>query len=158
MMNALSIISRMPQFRRRQPRHAKFLGLPFSLLHQVEVIRLITEQGGAPYRYVVTPNAYHVVTVHDEPERLLPVYQAAWLSLCDSRIVRALARLERLPLPLVTGSDLVATLLAALNVAASDHAPRRILVVGPNRAVGQMLQRIYPNLGIDVMPAPGAFG
>jgi N-acetylglucosaminyldiphosphoundecaprenol N-acetyl-beta-D-mannosaminyltransferase len=158
MMNALGIISRRPQFRRRQPRHAKFLGLPFSLLHQVEVIRLITEQGGAPYRYVVTPNAYHVVTVHDEPERLLPVYQAAWLSLCDSRVVRALARLERLPLPLVTGSDLIATLLAVLNVAESEHAPRRILVVGPNRAVGQRLQRIYPNLEIGVMPAPGALG
>src|SRR5580692_938178 len=106
-----------PQFRRRQPRHAEFLGLPFSLLQQVEVIRLITEQGGAPYRYVVTPNAYHVAAVHDEPQRLLPVYQAAWLSLCDSRVVRALARFERLPLPLVTGSDLV----AALDVAESDY-------------------------------------
>ena len=48
MMNALSIISAPQQFRRRQPRHAEFLGLPFSLLHQVEVIRLITEQSGAP--------------------------------------------------------------------------------------------------------------
>ena len=158
MMNAITVLSRTPQFRRRQPRHTEFLGLPFSLLHQIEVIRLITEQGGAPYRYIVTPNAHHVVTVHGEPQRLLPVYQRAWLSLCDSRIVRALARFDGLPLPLVTGSDLVAALLAALNVAESEHAPRRVLVVGPERAVGQALQHIYPNLEISVMPAPRSLG
>jgi exopolysaccharide biosynthesis WecB/TagA/CpsF family protein len=156
MMSALSVIPAPQQFRRRQPRHAEFLGLPFSLLHQVEVIRLITEQGGAPYRYVVTPNAHHVVTVHDEPKRLLPLYQAAWLSLCDSRIVQALARFDRLPLPLVTGSDLIAALLAALNVSESEHTPRRILVVGPPRAVEEVLRRTYPKLDIDVMPAPNA--
>jgi N-acetylglucosaminyldiphosphoundecaprenol N-acetyl-beta-D-mannosaminyltransferase len=106
MMSPLSVIARarQPQFRRRQPRHAKFLGLPFSLLQQPEVIRLIAEQSGAPYRYIVTPNAYHVVTIHDEPQWLMPLYRAAWLSLCDSRIIRALARFDRLPLPLVTGS------------------------------------------------------
>lgn len=56
-----------------QPPHAEFLGLPFSLLPQAEVMRLIVERSGAPYRYVVTPNAYHVVSVHEEPARLLPV-------------------------------------------------------------------------------------
>ena len=155
MMSALSVISTAQQFRRRQPRHADFLGMPFSLLHQVEIVRLITEQGGAPYRYVVTPNAHHVVTVHNEP-RLLPVYRAAWLSLCDSRVVQALARFDRLPLPLVTGSDLIAALLAALNVSESAHTSRRILVVGPPHAVEEMLRRTYPKLDIDVMPAPGA--
>ena len=66
-----------PQLRRRQQRHTEFLGLRFALLEQPEVIQLIAEQGGAPYRYVVTPNAYHVTAVHDEPERLLPVYRGA---------------------------------------------------------------------------------
>jgi N-acetylglucosaminyldiphosphoundecaprenol N-acetyl-beta-D-mannosaminyltransferase len=159
-MGPLSIISRapQPQFRRRQPRHTDFLGLPFSLLLQAEVIRLITEQSGAPYRYIVTPNAYHVVAVHDEPQWLLPVYQAAWLSLCDSRIVRALARFDRLPLPLVTGSDLVAALLATLNATERDHTPRRIVVVGPQRSVENVLRQAYPHLTIDVMTAPGALG
>jgi N-acetylglucosaminyldiphosphoundecaprenol N-acetyl-beta-D-mannosaminyltransferase len=148
----------VPQLRRRQPRHTEFLGLPFSLLEQPEVIRLIAEQGGAPYRYVVTPNAYHVVAVHDEPERLLPAYRGAWLSLCDSQIVRALARLGRVPLPLVTGSDLVPTLLATLNASNNDHAQWRILVVGPPRANEQALRAAYPNLTVDVMPAPGGLG
>jgi N-acetylglucosaminyldiphosphoundecaprenol N-acetyl-beta-D-mannosaminyltransferase len=157
-MSPLSIISRgpQPQFRRKRPRHVEFLGVPFSLLQQTEVIRLITEQGGPPYRYVVTPNAYDVVSAHDEPKRLLPVYQAAWLSLCDSRIVRALARLDRLPLPLVTGSDLIAALLATLNKSDSDHTPRRILIVGPQRSVEEVLRPAYPNLTLDVMPAPGS--
>jgi N-acetylglucosaminyldiphosphoundecaprenol N-acetyl-beta-D-mannosaminyltransferase len=159
-MNPLSIISQtpQPQLRRRQPRHAEFLGLPFSLLQQAEVIRLITEQGGAPYRYIVTPNAYHVVAVHDQPQWLLPIYQAAWLSLCDSRVVQALARFDQLLLPLVTGSDLVASLLTTLNASDRDHTPRRILVVGPQHSVEDLLRGAYPNLTIDVMPAPGALG
>ena len=89
-----------------QPPHTEFLGMRFCLLSQADVIRRVIE-AGAPYRYVVTPNAYHIAAAHDEPARLLPLYRAAWLSLCDSRIVRALARLEGRALPLVTGSDLV---------------------------------------------------
>ena len=142
-MSPLSLISRgpQPQFRRRQPRHTEFLGLPFSLLQQAEVIRLITEQGGTPYRYIVTPNAYHVAAVHDEPKWLLPVYQAAWLSLCDSRVVRALARFDRLPLPLVTGSDLVAALLTTLNDLDRDPAPRRILAIQKTRCSRRLVLR-----------------
>jgi exopolysaccharide biosynthesis WecB/TagA/CpsF family protein len=159
-MEPLSAVLRtpQPQFRRRQPRHAEFLGLPFSLLRQPEVIQLIAEQGGAPYRYIVTPNAHHVVTIHNEPARLLPIYQEAWLSLCDSRIVRALARFDRLPLPLVTGSDLVAALLRALDASDSAHTPRRILVVGPQRDPEDVLQRACPNLDIAMLPAPAALG
>ena len=147
-----------PQFRRRQPRHAEFLGLPFSLLQQPEVVQLIAEQGGSPYRYIVTPNAHHVVTIHNDPKRLLPIYREAWLSLCDSRIVRALARFDRLPLPLVTGSDLVAVLLRALDASDSAHTPRRILVIGPQRDAEDVLRRAYPNLDIAALPAPDALG
>jgi N-acetylglucosaminyldiphosphoundecaprenol N-acetyl-beta-D-mannosaminyltransferase len=157
-MEPLSVIlrTRRPEFRRRRPRHAEFLGLPFSLLQQPEVIQLLAQQGGAPYRYIVTPNAHHVVTIHDDPKRLLPIYQDAWLSLCDSRVVRALARFERLPLPLVTGSDLVTALLRALDASDSAHTPRRVLVIGPQRDAGDLLQRAYPHLDIAVLPAPDA--
>jgi exopolysaccharide biosynthesis WecB/TagA/CpsF family protein len=137
-----------------RPAQAEFLGLPFNLLAQAEAVRLIIERCGAPYRYVVTPNAYHVATVHDEPARLLPIYRGAWLSLCDSRIIRSLARLEQLALPLVTGSDLVAALLSALNAADAENAPRRLLVVGPQRGTATALRAIYPNLTFEVMLAP----
>jgi hypothetical protein len=109
--------------------HVEFLGLPFSLLTQADVIGAIAADCGAPYRYVVTPIAYNVVAAHEEPARLLPIYRAAWLSVCDNRIVRALALLDRRALPLVTGSDLVAALLGRLNAegrpAGTDRALRR---------------------------------
>ncbi len=136
--------------------HVEFLGLPFCLLTQAEVVDAITSDCGAPYRYVVTPNAYHVVAAHDEPARLLPIYRSAWLSVCDSRIVRALAWLDRRPLPLVTGSDLVAALLARLNADDPPDQPRRILVVGPPRSAEATLRAAYPNVICEVMPAPGA--
>ena len=136
--------------------HVEFLGLPFCMWTQAEAIEAITARCGAPYRYVVTPNAYHIVAAHDEPARLLPIYRAAWLSLCDSRIVRALARLDGRALPLVTGSDLVAALLARLNAHDPPDTPKRILVVGPPRGTEAALRAAYPNVIFDVMPAPAA--
>lgn len=135
--------------------HIDFLGLPFCLLTPAQVIDTMIAHCGAPYRYVVTPNAYHIVAAHDAPARLLPIYRAAWLSLCDSRIVRALARLERRALPLVTGSDLVAGLLARLD-ADGPHNAKRILVVGPPRHAEAALRAAYPNVSFEVMPAPAA--
>jgi exopolysaccharide biosynthesis WecB/TagA/CpsF family protein len=132
----------------------EFLGLPFNTLSQPQAVQLIIDGRGAPYRYVVTPNAYHVVTIHDQPKHLLPLYQGAWLSLCDSRIVRSLARFERLSLPLVTGSDLVAALLATLNGRDPSHAPQRILVVGPPHSIQPALHAAYPNVHFEIVPAP----
>jgi N-acetylglucosaminyldiphosphoundecaprenol N-acetyl-beta-D-mannosaminyltransferase len=153
-MTSLDTIARPQQAPARalRPAFVEFLGLPFSLLSQVEVVRLVMDRCGAPYRYVVTPNAYHVVTVHDQPERLMPIYRGAWLSLCDSRIIRALARLERHTLPLVTGSDLVPALLAALN----DRrlSSRKLLIVGPPRSTETILRAAYPDLAFEIMPAP----
>ena len=137
-----------------RPPHTEFLGLPFCLLSQQQVVRHIIEQAGTPFRYIVTPNAYHVVMAHDEPARLLPVYRGAWLSLCDSRIVRALAAFNGQVLPLV-GSDLVAALLSALDVHGTPSSPQRLLVVGPAASVVTILGAAYPNLAFDVVPAPG---
>lgn len=133
------------------PPHLEFLGLRFSLLPQDEVVSRLIAETGAPYRYVVTPNAYDVVLANEQRARVLPVYRAAWLSVCDSRILRALARLEGRALPLVTGSDLVAALLSALNTARSA---KQVVVVGPDRATIAALRAAYPQAAIDVMPAP----
>jgi N-acetylglucosaminyldiphosphoundecaprenol N-acetyl-beta-D-mannosaminyltransferase len=136
--------------------HAEFLGLPFTLLTQAEVVDAITANCNAPYRYVVTPNAYHVVAAHDEPARMLPIYRSAWLSVCDSRIVRMLAWLDRRAIPLVTGSDLVAALLSRVNSRDRPDLPRRILIVGPSRDAEARLRDAYPNVTFEVMPAPVA--
>jgi exopolysaccharide biosynthesis WecB/TagA/CpsF family protein len=135
--------------------HIEFLGLPFSLLPQDEVVRHIIEECGAPFRYVVTPNAHHVAAVHEQPARLLPLYRGAWLSLCDSRILRALARLDGQRVPLVTGSDLVAVLLSALDTGAFKDRTLRLLIVGPSRQATRALQAAYPHVAFEIMPAPG---
>jgi N-acetylglucosaminyldiphosphoundecaprenol N-acetyl-beta-D-mannosaminyltransferase len=136
------------------PPHAEFLGLRFCLLTQHETVELIIARCQQSYRYIVTPNAHHVVTVHEEPTRLLPIYRDAWLSLCDSRILRGLARLSGLVLPLVTGSDLTSDLLAALNDPSPGQAPPRLLIVGPTHASTAALRAAFPKAAFDVMPAP----
>src|SRR5262249_25341111 len=118
-----------------RPPHQEFLGLTFCMLPQQQVLQLIVEMCGAPYRYVTAPNANHVVTVHGEPGRLLPIARSAWLSVCDSRILRALARLEGISLPLVTGADLVAALLSMLNDRDPARGSRKLLIVGPPHTV-----------------------
>jgi N-acetylglucosaminyldiphosphoundecaprenol N-acetyl-beta-D-mannosaminyltransferase len=136
------------------PPHAEFLGLRFCLLTQRETVELVIARCGQSYRYIVTPNAHHVVTVHEQPTWLLPIYRDAWLSLCDSRILRALARWKRLMLPLVTGSDLTSDLLAALNDPSPGQAPPRLLIVGPTHASTVALRTAFPKVAFDVMPAP----
>src|SRR6201986_2443137 len=66
----------------------------------------------APFGYVVTPNADHLVRVSRNPH-LRTIYRGAALCLLDSRVVARLARLLGLPTPAVApGSDLTAHLLA----------------------------------------------
>lgn len=133
--------------------HRKFLGLPFGNLDINQAVGAVVEQSRGVYSYVVTPNVTHVVKIHEDPDRLFPVYRGAWLSLCDSQIVRALAALRGIKLPLVPGSDLVAALMMKQNSAAAS-ARRRILIVGPDAASEKALRKRYPNATIEVMSAP----
>jgi N-acetylglucosaminyldiphosphoundecaprenol N-acetyl-beta-D-mannosaminyltransferase len=159
-MNQISSNLRAAQPAIRPPDgpRAEFLALPFSLLPQREAVRRIIAGCGAPYGYVVTPNAYHVATVHDQPARLLPIYRAAWLSLCDSRILRTLAWLEGHSLPLVTGSDLVAALFHALSGCGPAPDRRRFLIVGPPPSAAAALRAAYPDLEFDVLATPAGLG
>jgi N-acetylglucosaminyldiphosphoundecaprenol N-acetyl-beta-D-mannosaminyltransferase len=65
----------------------------------------------APFGYVVTPNADHLVRLSRNPS-LRAVYRGASLCLLDSRVVAGFARLFGLAVPaVVPGSDLTAYLL-----------------------------------------------
>ncbi len=67
------------------------------------------------FAYVVTPNADHLARLRRRPE-LLPLYRQAELCLLDSRLLRNMARLFRLPAPqAVTGADLTEAVLQALS-------------------------------------------
>jgi N-acetylglucosaminyldiphosphoundecaprenol N-acetyl-beta-D-mannosaminyltransferase len=89
------------------------LGLNFANLTVTQSASRIAERpGGAPFGYVVTPNADHLVRLNRDP-RLRAIYRAAALCLLDSRVVAALSWLLGLPVPVVTpGSDLTAELFA----------------------------------------------
>src|SRR6478736_4862606 len=95
------------------PTPVRLLGLNFDALSPTEALRLIAARpAGAPFAYVVTPNADHLVRLARNPATYQPLYEGAWLRLLDSRVVVRLARLFGLPVPpVVTGSDLTAALV-----------------------------------------------
>jgi len=91
----------------------RLLGLEFADLDGLAAAALIAQQpADAPFRYVVTPNADHLVRLARQPG-LSAAYAGAWLRLLDSRVVARAARLLGLAAPRVApGSDLTAMLLA----------------------------------------------
>jgi len=92
----------------------RLLGLDFTNLDVTAAAALIARQDpAASFRYVVTPNADHLVRLGRHPE-LAPMYDGAWLRLLDSRVVARTARALGLGAPCVApGSDVTALLLAA---------------------------------------------
>lgn len=89
-------------------------GMPFDLATDKAVARAIIERpAAAPFEYVVTPNVDHVVRCHRAGLRDL--YDGAWLSVCDSRILARLAPIVGVKFPdVITGSDLTKRLLCTV--------------------------------------------
>lgn len=88
------------------------LGLDFANLSLGAILgRLAARPAEAPFGYVVTPNADHLVRLQRRPE-LRPLYTDAMLRLLDSRVVAGIARAAGLTAPeVVPGSDLTAHLV-----------------------------------------------
>lgn len=88
------------------------LGLDFASLDVVRAASCIAKRStDAPFGYVVTPNADHLVRISRDPG-LRRVYRNATFCLLDSRFVAGLGRLLRLAVPQVSpGSDLTEHLL-----------------------------------------------
>src|SRR5437868_2936707 len=123
---------------------ADFLDLQFDRLTFRQVkgrLRSVTAE--TPFGYIVTPNVDHIVRLHREPE-LRPLYEAALLCLCDSRVLRLLARLSGIDLPLVAGSDLSASLFDEV-IEPGD----RITVVGATPAFLDRLRARYT--GVEIL-------
>ena len=107
-------------------RTVRLLGLDFADLDATAAARAIAARPeGAPFNYVVTPNADHLVRLRRDPG-LRQLYRGAWLRLLDSRVVAALGPLAGLPVPAVApGSDVTALLLSSFL-----GAGERITIVG----------------------------
>jgi N-acetylglucosaminyldiphosphoundecaprenol N-acetyl-beta-D-mannosaminyltransferase len=92
-----------------------------------------------PYGYVVTPNVQHVVEVHRDPT-LRELYDDAMLCVCDSRILRFLARLCGIRLQLIAGSDLVEALFADV-----IRSGETVAVIGGTDALLARLRARFPH-------------
>jgi len=90
----------------------RLLGLDFTDLCLDQIAQFLAGRGAtAPFAYVVTPNADHLVRVVAD-SALQHIYRRALVCLLDSRAVAMLLRLFSLPTPAaVPGSDLTARLL-----------------------------------------------
>jgi exopolysaccharide biosynthesis WecB/TagA/CpsF family protein len=117
----------------------EFLDLTFDRLTFARVKdRLRIATAATPYGYIVTPNVDHLVRLRREPE-LRPLYEGAELCLCDSRVLRLLARLSGIELPLVAGSDLSASLFERV-IKPGD----RVAIVGATPDFLDRLRARYP--------------
>ncbi|WP_372617786.1 WecB/TagA/CpsF family glycosyltransferase [Falsiroseomonas sp.] len=135
------------------------LGLEFDALPAEQVLAMLAARpAGAPFAYLVTPNADHLVRLAREPERYGPLYREAAWRLLDSRVVARLARALGLPAPpVVPGSDLTARLLG--EVVAPDD---RIAILGGTAATVAAVRARFglrdvvhhdPPMGFDTDPA-----
>lgn len=135
------------------------LGLDFEDQEAGEALAMLRARpAGAPFAYLVTPNADHLVRLAREPERYGPLYRDAAWRLMDSRVVARLAGALGLQAPpVVPGSDLTARLFA--EVIAPDD---RVAVLGARPATIEALRARYglsallhhePPMGFDADPA-----
>ncbi|WGM31916.1 WecB/TagA/CpsF family glycosyltransferase [Brevundimonas sp. NIBR11] len=90
----------------------RFLGVDFTPLPLDEAVgRIIARDPAAPFAFVVTPNAQHVVAARSGDDRFAGPQGAAWMVLNDSRILRLLSHgLFGFDMPVAPGSDVVARL------------------------------------------------
>lgn len=120
----------------------EFLGVKFDNIGYEGALREIGGRGAhLPFAYVVTPNVDHLVRMHDGNPEILRLYRAAWISVCDSRVLTALARTVGLRLPTVSGVDLSEGVLDRL-VADGD----RVGVIGSSTEALDVVRARYPRI------------
>lgn len=116
-----------------------FIGLEFDPLTVDEAVQVILQRARelAPLVYVTTPNVDHMVRLARDPW-LKPLYDGAWLNLCDSRIIELLAEASYIDLPAAPGSDIVEQLFR-------DHIQpdEAIVVIGGTQRMADELRRRF---------------
>jgi N-acetylglucosaminyldiphosphoundecaprenol N-acetyl-beta-D-mannosaminyltransferase len=129
-----------------------FLGTRFDTGSIEDAVSNILAETRGCFKYVVTPNVHHMVRLLDDPATMQPLYDRAWRVFCDSRVLSRLAWFSGLRLPVITGSDLTARIIAR----ASDQR-LKIALVGPTVAACAALGTKYPGLNIVFHTPPMGF-
>ncbi|MBS0481121.1 MAG: WecB/TagA/CpsF family glycosyltransferase [Proteobacteria bacterium] len=126
---------------------SEFLGIEFDLIPAEAVPGVVLGLARTEhFSLVVTPNVDHVVRLHQAApsaarDALWAAYRSARLCLCDSRILARLARLGGVRLPVVTGSDLTAALLAS-----PLEGIRSIALIGGTQRQCEWLAERHPQI------------
>jgi exopolysaccharide biosynthesis WecB/TagA/CpsF family protein len=129
-----------------------FLGCRFDIGSIEEAACSILAETHGVFKYVVTPNVHHMVKMLDDPATMQPLYERAWRVFCDSRVLSRLAWINGRKLPVITGSDLTAHLIAR---AAKERLT--IAIIGPTAAACEVLIEKYPGLDFAVHTPPMGF-
>ena len=116
-----------------------FLSLEFDALDVGETVAALVDRAdrNLPLSYIVTPNVDHLVRLNAEPQ-LRPLYKNAEITVCDSRILEILARLEGKHLPAAPGADIVENLIC--NHISPDE---KFVLIGGDVDVIEALARDY---------------
>jgi exopolysaccharide biosynthesis WecB/TagA/CpsF family protein len=127
-----------------------FLGFDFSGLDLDAALDAVTARAsiGGGFAYVVTPNVDHVVSLSAEPARRV-LYESAWMTLNDSRILGRLSARAGLTLPVATGADLTERLFDKV----IDRS-EPITIIGGDKAMVDALKHIYALTDVRWHPAP----
>ncbi len=85
-----------------------FLGLAFDPIDAKDAAAAIAVRASQlqPLVYVASPNVDRVMRVDRNPE-LRALYNDAWLTLCDSRILEIFARYSRVTLPAASATNII---------------------------------------------------
>src|ERR1700730_7035285 len=89
-----------------------FLGCRFELLRWKKQCADIMAETDGPFKYVATPNVQHMVRLLEDRATMQPLYERALRLFWDSRVLSRLAWFSGRCLPVITGSDLTARLIA----------------------------------------------
>jgi N-acetylglucosaminyldiphosphoundecaprenol N-acetyl-beta-D-mannosaminyltransferase len=81
-----------------------------------------------------------------------PLYERAWRVFCDSRVLSRLAWFRGLRLPVITGSDLTARLIAR-----AEEQRLTIALVGPTAAACAALESRFPGINVEFHTPPMGF-
>lgn len=122
--------------RREGARGREFLGVTFALMDPPTLLRRVAQASRRTdrFRFVVTPNVDHLVRLAREPD-LQPLYDGAWINVCDSRILELLAGWSGIDLPVMPGSDLTRQLIAA-----EIHPDEPVVVIGADAEAVEALK------------------
>ncbi|MFG1247710.1 WecB/TagA/CpsF family glycosyltransferase [Xanthobacter sp. YC-JY1] len=119
-------------------KYVQFLNVPFACLDaHGSAAHIAARPPGAPFEYVVTPNASNLTRLNELKDPLfIEIYRNAWLHTLDGSVPKVLARaLFGLDIPLAPGSDITSELFehfitpddAITLIGGSDELKRRLV-------------------------------